>query len=82
MISTLKMAEPTHADIMAAKSIGMGHPYWAGVIHAPYYANGAIEHTESAREYRRLLEVVMCRERQLELAVAILSDEQRERVGV
>jgi hypothetical protein len=58
----LKKAEPTHADIMAAKTIGEHHPYWAETIRTPPYANGGLEHTEEAHDYRNLLEILMCRE--------------------
>ena len=78
MISTLRKAEPTHADIIATKFVGRGHPYHSHLV-------GGIQMqfwNDDEKAYMALLEVVMCRERQLESAVALLTDSERERIGV
>jgi hypothetical protein len=62
----LKRAEPTQKDVIAAKFIGIGHPYSDGMLKA----NGT-----NARE------ILMCRERQLEIAVSLLSEKNRKKVG-
>lgn len=82
MTTTLAKAEPTQADVMAAKSIGEHHPYWAAVLRNTYDSlNGAVD-SEYGRQYRELLEVVVCRERQLGQAIALLTERDRTRIGV
>ena len=78
MISTLRKATPNDADIMAAKFVGRDHPYYSRLIGYP--SKHGLNNDE--RSYAALLEVVMCRERQLESAVALLTDSERERIGV
>jgi hypothetical protein len=82
MINTLKKAEPTHQDVMAALFVGKGHPYWSQEHHRYDAKNACIVITDADRDYSRLLEVVICRERQLADAVDLLSEAQRERLGV
>ena len=57
----------------------MGHPYLADVIYKKF-GNGATE-TPEGHQYRELLEILMCRERQLEIAVSLLSEKNRKKVG-
>lgn len=77
----LKRAEPTFEDVMTAKWIAEGHLYWAETL-SKGYGNGATDVSEEARDYRRLLEIVACRERQLEIAVSLLNEKDRQQVGV
>lgn len=72
----LKKAEPTPQDILAAKFVGRGHIYWSNKIQQQYRREA-----DERRDYERLLEIVACRERQLELAVSLLSQKNRQRVG-
>lgn len=82
MVSTLKKAEPNSEDIMAARFVGRGHPYWAdGLLDVPTDRYND-EHTVAEADYHRLLEIVMCRERELELALAQLTNDQRAKVGL
>lgn len=76
----LKRAEPTVEDVMTAKFVGEGHIYYSSSLEKGY-GKRATDVTKEARDYRRLLEIIACRERQLEVAVSLLSDRDRERVG-
>ena len=72
MVSTLKKAEPTQEDFIAA----------AGCItQAPYPKQRLADEDELTRAYRDLYAQLMCRERQLEMALALLSEKDRERIG-
>lgn len=62
----LKMAEPTQRDVIAAKFIGKGHEYTDDQLD---------------RRGTNLTEVLMCRERQLEHAVSLLSERNRKKIG-
>lgn len=80
MPSTIKRAEPTHQDVMSARAIGRDHPYFSTKLMPDHTRYADLSGSE--RDYLCLLEIVMCRERQLEAAVALLSDADRERIGV
>jgi len=58
---TLKKAELTQADVMAARFVGRGHAYWSELIHNTTHDRDSA----SGSAYRKLLEVLMCREREL-----------------
>lgn len=62
----LKRAEPTQQDIVAAKFIGPHHEYGD---------NGLANRGMNIRE------ILMCRERQLEHAISLLSQRNRKKVG-
>ena len=76
----LKRAEPTYEDVMEARQIGEGHPYWSESIR-PTKAS-PVDASQEATNYRQLLEILFCRERQLEIAVSLLSEKNRAKVGV
>ena len=64
---TVKNAIPQHIDVMRARFIGAGHKYSQEMLQ---------------RAGTNLHEVLMTRERQLEEAVALLSQRNRKRLGV
>ncbi len=64
---TIRNAQPQHIDVIRAKFVGTGHKYSKTMLE---------------RAGTNLLEVLMCRERELEAACALLSERNRKRLGV